>query len=156
MAVSSVPPNSQPLHLQCQTFGNLTLTVTEAMYPIPLSSSAVFVNLRSSIRTSACRSLRYIPQEHNQYCCISTPYQHYGPYETSNTYVAVPTNISYVRPSATTVMIIAKRKMNAVEMTAIIGWDIRTRNKRNTGTRRTPMIVQTIRAWTTFPSFEGE
>jgi hypothetical protein len=145
IAVNSVPPNWQSPHLQCQTFRNLTHTVTEAIYPIPLSNSAVSVDLRSSIWANAWRSLRNIPQEHNQYRCISTLYQHYGPYETSNTYVAVPTNISYVRPSATTVMIIAKRKMKAVDVKAIIGCDILTRNKRNTGIRRTPMIVQTIR-----------
>jgi hypothetical protein len=41
-------------------------------------------------------------------------------------------------------MMIAKRKMNAVDVMAIIRCDIGTRNRRYTGLRRIPMIVDTI------------
>lgn len=71
-------------------------------------------------------------------------HQHCTSSKTSSTYVAVPTNISYILPSATTVMMIAKRMMNAVDVMAIIRCDIGTRNRRYTGIRRTPMIVDTI------------
>jgi hypothetical protein len=76
-------------------------------------------------------------------------------------------------------MIIAKRKINAVDSRAIIRSDIGARNRRNTGaiirsdigtrnrrntgarnrrntkTRRMLMIVDTIRTWTTLPSLHG-
>jgi hypothetical protein len=52
-------------------------------------------------------------------------------------------------------MIIAKRKINAVDSRAIIRSDIGARNRRNTKTRRMLMIVDTIRTWTTLPSLHG-
>ena len=53
--------------------------------------------------------------------------------ETPNTYVAVPTKISYILPSATTDMMSKNRKMKLAEVRAIIGRVIGTRNLDNLG-----------------------
>jgi hypothetical protein len=73
-------------------------------------------------------------------------YQHQASNNTSSIYVAVPTNISYILPSVITIIVIAKRKMKPVDARAIIGCDIRTRNKRSIGIRKIPMIVEITRA----------
>jgi hypothetical protein len=76
--------------------------------------------------------------------------------ETSNTYVAVPMNISYILPSAIMDMMITKRKIKLEDVMAMFRRDIGIKNKRNTGTRRIPMIVETKRSWPSLRRTKGE